>query len=107
MNLNEYQKRVEDTWISNPCDTERIVLGICGEAGEIAELFKKYFRGDYENDYKNFLTSLPKEIGDLQYYIVKLCNEYDLNLEDIIKSNIEKLKSRKHRNKIKGSGDDR
>jgi len=107
MNFNEYQKKVEDTWISNPCDTERIILGICGEAGEVAEKFKKYFRGDYENDYKNFLMLVSKEIGDLEYYIAKLCNKYNLNFEEILQKNIEKLSSRKERNKIKGAGDER
>lgn len=107
MDLNEYQKRIEDTWISNPCDTERIVLGICGETGEIAEKFKKYYRGDYENDYENFLKSISKEIGDVQYYLAKLCNEYNLNMQDILEENIKKLSDRQKRGKLKGNGDER
>ena len=107
MNLNEYQKRVEDTWERNQFDIERIILGICGESGEIAELFKKYYRGDYENNYEEFLKKVDKEIGDLSYYIAKLCNQFGSTWEKIMEENIAKLASRKERGVIKGSGSNR
>ena len=37
----------------------------------------------------------------------KISDYYKLSLEDIAKLNIKKLMSRKHRNKIRGSGDNR
>ena len=105
MTLKDYQKHCKETWISNTFDKIRTILGICGEAGEIAEAVKKYDRGDYS--YKEFLWNLEKELGDILYYIVMSAYEFDLDLDDIIKKNISKLQSRKARGKIKGSGNER
>jgi len=111
MDLNEYQKRIMDTWISNDKDLERIILGICGESGEIAELFKKYFRGDYEYESTKVFISrrdqIVKELGDIFYYICMLCNKYNFSAEEILLENINKLSKRKEEGKIKGSGSDR
>jgi len=105
MNLSEYQKRIEDTWISNENDTNRIICGLFEEVGEIAGKFKKYFRKDF--NYYQLELFLKKEIGDVFYYLVKLCSHYDLNAEDILQENIAKLKDRQNRGVLKGSGDNR
>lgn len=108
MNLNEYQERVEDTWIKNNYDLERIVLGICGESGEIAEKFKKYFRGDKEGwIHSEAKEEISKEIGDVLYYLAKLCNQLEISLEETLQKNINKLAKRKQERKLKGSGDNR
>jgi NTP pyrophosphatase (non-canonical NTP hydrolase) len=104
MNLSDYQNRIEDTWIKNVHDKERILLGIFGETGEIAELLKKKYRGDVID---NFLIKLRKEIGDVFYYLCKLCNYYGFSAENILQENIDKLKDRKNRGVLKGNGDDR
>ncbi len=104
MNLRDYQNRIEDTWIKNENDRERIILGIFGESGEIAELLKKKYRGDIIED---FLKKLRKEIGDVFYYLCKLCNYYGFSAENILQENIDKLKDRQTRNAIKGNGNDR
>ena len=108
MTLKEYQKKVEETWIKGGLERMRIVLGIAGEAGEIAELFKKLLRGDYETlEEERFYVEMMKELGDLSYYIAKLCNELECSWTDVLEMNIRKLQDRKKRGKIKGSGDNR
>ena len=107
MDFKEYQEKVEDTWISNDKDLFRIVLGICGEAGEIAEKYKKAFRGDYIGKEDILKGAIEKEMGDVLYYIAKLANFNDIDLEDVLRKNIEKLSKRKAKNKLRGYGDDR
>ena len=109
MNLKEYQYRVEDTWLHNEHDKERIILGVVGECGEIAEKFKKNYRGDFEGNHGQdiFKAEIKKELGDLTYYIAKLCTLLNLSWEEILEENINKLAKRKQENKIKGSGDNR
>jgi len=104
MNLKQYQKEIEKTWLRNDYDTIRILLGIGGEAGELFELYKKYYRGD---NIIGIVDKIEKEIGDLSYYIAKLCNLTGLDWEKILEVNVKKLQSRKKRGKIKGSGDSR
>ena len=106
MNLKEYQNKVEWTWISNENNALRIICGLGGELGEIFEKLKKYYRDDY-NSTEQFLIDLRKEIGDLMYYICKLCNKFGFELENILQENNNKLKNRKKEGKLKGNGDNR
>ncbi len=78
-------------------------LGLCGEAGEIAEKVKKWLRGDRELDKEGLL----KELGDPLWYITSLADDLGFTLQDVVDANIEKLSSRKDRGVLKGSGDDR
>lgn len=104
MNFNEYQDESRKTWLfDHKHDFIRSILGLVGEAGEIAEKIKKVLRGDgkIERD------DIAKELGDVMYYVARIADYYQLSLEEIAKLNIKKLKSRKERGKIKGSGDER
>jgi NTP pyrophosphatase (non-canonical NTP hydrolase) len=77
-------------------------LGLCGETGEVAEKVKKQVRDGVFNRHE-----VAKELGDVLWYLSNLANDIGYNLDEIADINIEKLTSRKNRNKIKGSGDNR
>jgi NTP pyrophosphatase (non-canonical NTP hydrolase) len=108
MKLNEYQEDAIETAIYG--EGQKIIyptLGLAGEAGEVADKVKKVLRdndGVFTDDIK---TSVAKEIGDVLWYIAALSRDLGYTLEDIAKMNIEKLESRKQRNVISGSGDER
>jgi len=77
-------------------------LGLCGETGEVAEKVKKQVRDGVFNRHE-----VAKELGDVLWYLANLSNDIGYNLDEIADMNIEKLTSRKNRDKIKGSGDNR
>ena len=77
-------------------------LGLCGEAGEVADKVKKQVRDGVFNRHE-----VAKELGDVLWYLANLANDIGYNLDEIADMNIEKLTSRQDRNKIKGSGDNR
>ena len=95
-------------WVENKIVTEgqtRLIentLGLVGEAGEVAEKVKKQVRDGVFNRHE-----VAKELGDVLWYLANLSNDIGYNLDEIADMNIEKLTSRKNRNKIKGSGDNR
>lgn len=103
MEFGEYQAETKKTAVY-PEETplQYLALGITGEAGEIAEKIKKKER-DGELDEEE----LSKEIGDVIWYLAQLADQLDKDLGDIAEKNIEKLRDRKERNKISGSGDNR
>lgn len=108
MNFNEYQTDAITTAIYST-DYEIIypTLGLCGETGEVAEKIKKILRdknGVFSDEDKK---AIAKELGDILWYIANLANDLELTLEDIAKWNLDKLFSRKERNTLKGSGDER
>ena len=102
MNFNEYQKLARSTAVYP--EEYKVVypaLGLCGEAGEVAEKVKKNIR-----DGKS-LDGVGLELGDVLWYISALADDLGVTLEEIAQANVDKLSSRMKRNKINGSGDNR
>lgn len=110
LTFNEYQKQAETTAVY-PGMGERdglnyVVLGLCGESGEVAEKLKKSYRDD------GFVTEARRqairgELGDVLWYAAMLAGEIDEDLGDVAQENLDKLASRRQRNVITGDGDNR
>lgn len=110
MTLDEYQKQALVTAVFTDDkfkDLAHWVLGITGEAGEIAEKIKKIIRdknGELSFDDKE---ELIKEIGDVMWYLAVLTKHLGYDFDEVGDRNIAKLRSRHARGKIGGSGDNR
>ena len=112
MHLSEYQAQAIKTYKVNkdhrPNDRlARLALGVCGEAGELAEKVKKLMRGDGGGYISEIRDDLEKEIGDVLWYLAVMSFELYTHLDRVAALNLEKLDSRDKRGMIKGSGDDR
>lgn len=84
-------------------------LGLAGETGEVMEKIKKIIRdknGVFSPTPED-LEELKKELGDVLWYLSALAFYNGIDLDDVARANLDKLKSRKERNKIHGSGDNR
>ena len=82
-------------------------LGLCSEAGEVADKVKKVLRdrgGQFDGSVRE---DLLLELGDVLWYAAQLATELELSLETIAQANLAKLASRADRNVIGGSGDRR
>ena len=109
MNFEEYQKESRKTAEYPDKDNNYIypVLGLTGEAGEVAEKIKKVIRNDKGIMSEDKKIEIAKELGDVLWYIAQLATELGLKLEDVAKGNIEKLRSRQERGVIASEGDNR
>ncbi|MEA3293101.1 MAG: nucleoside triphosphate pyrophosphohydrolase family protein [Patescibacteria group bacterium] len=109
MNFKEYQDKSRETAIYPNKDNNFIypVLGLVGESGEVAEKIKKVLRDNNGIIDEERKQEIKKELGDVLWYIAQIATELNLQLDEIACFNIEKLKSRKHRNQLHGSGDNR
>ena len=106
MNFNEYQKLARSTAVYP--EEHNVVypaLGLCGEAGEVADKIKKTIRGD--SSLVEVTGSIADELGDVLWYLAILADDLGLPLEDIAHWNVDKLQRRMKSNKIKGDGDNR
>lgn len=66
------------------------VMGLCGESGEAIDIVKKWLAQGHALDKEK----LAKELGDIAWYLAETATALDLDLEDIFRANIEKLKKR-------------
>lgn len=89
MNLDEYQSLALRTANGNP-SVEYLALGLCGEAGEVAELVKKSLRHGKPLDHEK----LCDELGDVLWYLAVLANAAGLSLDAVAQRNVDKLKER-------------
>lgn len=83
------------------------VLGLVGEAGEIAEKYKKIIRDKNGKVDEADRAEIIKELGDVLWYIAAISRYLGTELEDVAALNLAKLGSRKARGVQHGSGDNR
>ena len=93
MTVNEYQKLAMTTL--NPALSQKDVLingvmGLCGESGEVIDIVKKYLAQGHELNRE----ALIKELGDVAWYLAETAYALNVELEDVLQQNIEKLKKR-------------
>lgn len=110
MTLEEYQKQALTTVIQTDNEFRDLlhwVLGINGEAGEIAEKMKKIIRDKNGELSDKDKQELAKEVGDVLWYLAVFAHNLGVPLEEIAQANLDKLQSRKARGVLQGSGDNR
>ena len=93
MTVNEYQKLAMTTL--NPELSKKDVLinsvmGLCGESGEAIDIVKKWLSHGHELDREH----LKKELGDIAWYLAEAATALNMDLEEILQANIDKLKKR-------------
>lgn len=65
-------------------------LGLCGEAGEVADLVKKWRHQGHPLD----AAAVRKEAGDIAWYLAVLCRALDAPLSAVLAENLDKLARR-------------
>ena len=78
------------------------IVEAVGEAGEVAEKIKKFFRDNTLDE-----EAIQKELGDVIFYWYALHGALGLDPQETIDKNVEKLSSRKERGTLRGNGDNR
>ena len=110
MTLDEYQQQALKTVLSTGDDFKDLlhwVLGLNGEAGEVAEKLKKIIRDKNSQITDQDKQELAKEIGDVLWYLAVFAHDLGVPLSDIAQQNLDKLKSRQDRGVLGGAGDNR
>jgi NTP pyrophosphatase (non-canonical NTP hydrolase) len=99
MDFKKYQQEAQKT-AQIPRDKEvqylieRIIplLGLAGETGELLSEYKKHLRDGPAH--KLFSERVAEELGDLLWYISDLATKFELNLDEIAKNNLKKVRER-------------
>ena len=95
MNFKEYQTKAMD-FLDQELKTDWPnamglgALGIAGEAGEVADAWKKVVYHKHPMDNEHF----KRELGDVLWYIALIADTLGFSLEDVAQTNINKLTAR-------------
>jgi NTP pyrophosphatase (non-canonical NTP hydrolase) len=68
-------------------------MGLSGEVGEVQELLKKAVR-DKKDITKVNKKKLVKELGDVLYYWMIICDRHGIDPQTVIDANVKKLTAR-------------
>jgi NTP pyrophosphatase (non-canonical NTP hydrolase) len=115
MKMDDYQKQALTTELMsrngsvNANDPAFIakLLGLVGEAGEVAEKFKKIIRDKQGEISTTDKDEIVKELGDVLWYISVMADYLGVRLETVAETNLSKLSDRASRGASRGSGDNR
>jgi NTP pyrophosphatase (non-canonical NTP hydrolase) len=109
MDCDDYQRAALRTARPTEAPDEfiHLVLGLVGEAGEIAEKVKKLIRDKNSDLAELDRDDIAAELGDVLWYSAVLANFLDFSLSDVAQRNLDKLADRQRRAVLGGSGDNR
>ena len=111
--FNSYQKKAAKYDRFEPTDDLTApgmfekVLGLAGEAGEVADKVKKIVRDKKGKITDEDRLEIAKELGDVMWYVAGISRYLNIPLSEVAQMNLDKLESRLQRGKIGGSGDNR
>jgi len=90
MTMNEYQKaalRTAKPHMDVYAQLQEGALGLCGEAGEVADYIKK---GIYQGHVMK-TDRLVEELGDVLWYAALLADAAGVGLDEVAQANVDKL----------------
>lgn len=87
----EFEEFVKAHASDSITDISYNVIGLCGEAGEVAEWVKKAV---HRKDPSFTKKHLKKELGDVLHYLTRIAVAEGWTLEKIMRKNINKLEKR-------------
>ncbi len=97
-NYDYLHRRIEDLRLQtdstlNPSLLLTAAIGLAAEGGEFAEIPKKiFFQGKPYNEDARF--HMKRELGDIMWYWINACRALNLDPNDVIAENVNKLESR-------------
>lgn len=85
-----HSRSVGDKWRVNSDDDKRfLALALCGEAGELANMIKKQWRGDTVP-----LIDIWKELADIRIYLELLSVAFDCGMDAVCVDKLKEFEAR-------------
>lgn len=108
MTVEQYQEIINKTAVfAKDIAIPYCTMGLCGEAGEVAEKIKKLYRDKEGEVTETFRADIKKELGDVIWYVTALGDQFGISLVEIMEANYRKLMLRRKTNTLHGDGDNR
>ena len=73
----------------NRREKQYLMIGLMNEAGEVGGAYKKEIRDNVDNT-----DLIIDEMGDVLWYLTRLCDVYNIKISELMINNIDKLTQR-------------
>lgn len=102
LDFEEYKNRVINTYRKdlpkkqknqNQERAKLFAMGLVKEMGEIADLFGE----NIINKARLKRYNLAEKLGDLLWYVVALCETYDIDLQEVLEMSLEQMRTKKEK----------
>ena len=77
-------------------EKEYLMIGLMNDAGEVGGAFKKEIRDRVDNT-----DLILDEMSDVLWYLVRLCDVYDIKISELMVNNMDKLFNRMSKEEAK------
>lgn len=91
--LEQFQAHVAEFTPNNLTHEQLIAnfaMGLAGESGEVVDLLKKQLFHEENGDRRKLIS----ELGDVFWYWIALCQQFEIPPDEVMGQNMEKLRSR-------------
>ena len=94
MRLYDYEAFVDEMWKGQ--DKNYTMIALAGEVGELLNIYKKSLRDPayYQDHNKDWHRMIVHELGDILYYLTRVCHEHGTTLGAVMDANDTKLRLR-------------
>lgn len=104
LSFDDYQDAAHDLRLGSAMNPEYARHGLTGEVGELASIYAKALRDGPKENHNEMVL---KELGDILWFVAAIAHDEGFALSTVAATNIHKLRDRKARGVLKGSGDNR
>lgn len=92
MNIGTYAisaRRTQNPELSKAEAALHALFGMASEVGEIHSIFQHHYQGEPVQ-----VEQIEKELGDLMWFVIELCDMFGIDPSHMLKANVTKLKKR-------------
>lgn len=96
LTAHEYERQAMRTCVDGVSERENLAiaaLGLTSEAGEVANLVRKHIEQGHPYD-EAMRAKLIDEVGDVAWYVARMCRALGISLDEVLAANIAKLQRR-------------
>jgi|TARA_B100001964_G_scaffold197802_1_gene223026 NTP pyrophosphatase (non-canonical NTP hydrolase) len=81
---------------------KNLSMALSVEASELVEIFQWQKQDEYKDKGDKVINAVKDEVADIFYYVVRMCQKMDINLEEALLEKMEKNKQKYPVEKVRG-----
>ena len=81
---------------------KNLSMALSVEASELVEIFQWQKQDEYSENEEKVVSAVKDEVADIFYYVVRMCQKMDINLEEAFFKKMEKNRLKHPINEVKG-----